>query len=46
MVNDFSDYCCGSFENTLAIEREKYFTEAATGRCSSNLRLAAIIKII
>ena len=46
MVSDFSDYCCRSFKNTLAIERRKYFIEAATGRCSSKLRLAAIIKII
>ena len=48
MVSDFSDYCCSSLENenTLAIERRKHFTEAVTQRCSSNLCLAAIIKII
>ena len=48
MVSDFSDYCysCLVNENTLAIERRKHFTEAATERCSSNLYLAAIIKII
>ena len=48
MVSDFSDYCCGSLENenTLAIEMRKHFTEAATERCSSNLCLAATIKII
>ena len=44
----FSDYCCSSLENenSLAIERRKHFTEAATERCSSNLCLAAIIKTI
>ena len=48
MVSDFSDYCCSSLENekTLAIERRKQFTEAANKRCSSNMCLAAIIKII
>ena len=48
MVSDFSDYCysCLVNENTLAIERRKHFTEAATERCSSYLRLTAIIKII
>ena len=44
----FSDYCCSSLENenSLATERRKHFTEAATERCSSNLCLAAIIKTI
>ena len=47
-INDFPDYCCSSLgnENTLAIERSKHFTEAATKRHSSNLCLATIIKII
>ena len=47
-MSDFSDYCCSSLkkENTLAIERRKHFTEAATEKCSSNFCLAAIIKII
>ena len=33
VVSDFSDYCCSSLENknTLAIDRRKQFTEAATG---------------
>ena len=41
-------YCCSNLENDniLAIERRKYFTEAATERYSSNFCLAAIIKII
>ena len=48
MVSDFSDYYCSSLEdeNTLAIERGKNFTEAATKRFFSNLSLAAVIKII
>ena len=33
-------------DNTLAIEMRKHFTETATKRCSSNLCLAAIIKVI
>ena len=47
-MSNFSDYCCSSLENdnTLAIERRKHFTEAVTERFSSNLYLAAIIKII
>ena len=46
-MSNFSDYFCSSLEkeNSLAIERRKYFTEAGTERCSSNLCLAAIIKI-
>ena len=48
MVSDFSDYWCTSLENknTLAIETRVHFTEAVTERCSSNLCLAANIKII
>ena len=46
MVSHFSDYCCSSLENTLAIEMRKHFIEAATERCSWNLGLTAIIKII
>ena len=48
VVSDFSGYCCSSLENEniLAIERTRHFTEAATKRCSSNLCLAANIKII
>ena len=47
-MSDFSDYCCSSLENenTLAIERTKHFTEEATEKCSSDLCLAAIIKIV
>ena len=46
--SDFQDYCCSKLETriTFAIEMRKHFTEAATERCSSNLCLAAIIKII
>ena len=48
VVSDFSDYFCKSLENknTLAIERRKHFTEAATERRSSNLCFIAIIKTI
>ena len=48
VLSEFSDYCCSSLENenTLAIERRKNLKEAASERCSSNLCLAAIIKII
>ena len=48
VVSDFSDYCSNSLENenTLTTERRKHFTEAATEMRSSNLCLAAIIKII
>ena len=48
VVSDFSDCCCSSLENknTLAIDRRKQFTEAATERCTSNLRLAIITQII
>ena len=48
MVNDFSDYCCSSLEskNTLTIEMRKYFPEAATESCFSNICFTAIIKII
>ena len=48
VVSDFSDYCSNSLENenTLTIDRRKHFTEAATEIRSSNLCLAAIIKII
>ena len=47
-MSDFKDYCCSSLENenTLTIEMRKHFTEAATKRCSSNLCLAGILKII
>ena len=47
MVSDFQGYCSSSLENenTFAIEMRKHFTEVATERGSSNLRLAAIIKI-
>ena len=52
MASDFatvvSEYCYSSLENknTLAIEMRKHFTEAATKRCSLNLCLAAVVKII
>ena len=48
VVTDFSDYYCRSIQNdiSLAIERRKHFTEAATKRCYSDLCLADIIKII
>ena len=48
VVSDFSDCCFGSLENKniLTIERRKHLTQAATQRCLSTLRLAAIIKII
>ena len=42
VVGDFQDYSL----LTLTIEMRKHFTEAATERSSSNLCLAAIIKII
>ena len=47
-MSNFSYYCLSSSEteNTLANERRKHFTEAATETCSSNLCLAAFIKII
>ena len=46
--SDFLGYCCSNLksENALAIEMRKHFTEAATETRSSNLCLAAIIKII
>ena len=42
------DYCFSNLENKiiLAIEMRYHFTEAATERCSSNLCLAAFVKII
>ena len=48
LVSDFQDYLCSHLvnENTWAIEMRKHSTEAATERCSSNLYLTAIIKII
>ena len=42
-VNRFSNL---ENDNTLAFEMRKHFTEADTERCSSNLCLAAITKII
>ena len=47
-MSDFQDYYCSSLENenTLANKRRKHFTEAATERCSPNLCLTDIIKII
>ena len=47
-MSDFQDYCCSNLENenTSTIEMWTYFTEAATERCSSDLCLATIIKII
>ena len=48
VVSDFYGYSCSTSENedTLAIETRKHCTETATEQCSSNLCLAAIIKII
>ena len=48
VVSDFSGYRCSNLENedTLTIERRKHIAEAANERCSSNLCLAVIIKII
>ena len=47
MVSDFQDYCCSNLENeNMSNQIRKRFTEAGTERCSSNLCLAAITKII